>query len=60
MKYVKHPEFNLIQDTLFAFIDRLNGFNQKKYMKESLPEIKSKDPVRIWKAIVKFNKETNC
>jgi hypothetical protein len=52
---VKHPEFNLIVDILFSFLERLHAHNQNKFYAETLPEIKSGNSL---KAIIKFVNET--
>ena len=53
--FVKHPEFNLICDILFSFLERLHGYNQNKFYNETLPEIKSGNSL---KALIKFVSET--
>jgi hypothetical protein len=53
--FVKHPEFNLITDILFSFLERLHAHNQNKFYTETLPEIKSGNSL---KAIIKFVNET--
>jgi hypothetical protein len=53
--FVKHPEFNLIVDILFSFLERLHAHNQNKFYAETLPEIKSGNSL---KAIIKFVNET--
>lgn len=54
--FVEHPEFNVVCDILFLFLERLHGYNQNKFYKETLPEIKSGNSLR---AITKFVNETN-
>lgn len=55
MKYIKHPEFNYIEQTLFTFLKRLHMFNQEKFMKEVFPHLHTN---KSWSSIEKFVNET--